>query len=387
MSVRQSSRTDPKTGKKRSYWIVDLCLGRDADGSERRVRRVPRVQTRRGAEQFERELLGQGGVVQESIGVSSRKEGRQGEAEKVKRSPKLVAFAGDFLSKYAEANNKPSEIQSKRTILNMHLIPALKQLRLDEVGGAEIEGYKSDKLRTGLSAKTVNNHLIVLRRLLGLAQEWGALDRVPKVKWLKVPEAEFDFLDFEEAERLIAAAEGEWRVMILMAVRTGLRQGELLALRWTDVDLVAGHLVVRQSVTRGIVTTPKSGRSRKIPLAPSLLAALKSHRHLRGKLVFCAGEGRMLTKNECKHPLWRACKGAGLRQIGWHVLRHTFASHLVMRGAPFKAVQEMLGHWSIEMTMRYAHLSPDARRDAVGLLDLTQTSRQPDGNRERKTGN
>ena len=117
------------------------------------------------------------------------------------------------------------------------------------------------------------------------------------------------------------------------------------------------------------------------------LAALKGHRHLRGKLVFCAADGRMLTKNECKHPLWRACRRAGLRQVGWHMLRHTFASHLVMRGAPLKAVQELLGHASIEMTMRYAHLSPDARKDAVGLLDLTQISRQPDGNREKIEGN
>jgi len=67
--------------------------------------------------------------------------------------------------------------------------------------------------------------------------------------------------------------------------------------------------------------------------------------------------------------MWRACKRAGLRRIGWHVCRHTFASHLVMRGAPIKAVQELMGHSTMEMTMRYSHLSPDVRRDAVGLLD------------------
>ena len=77
----------------------------------------------------------------------------------------------------------------------------------------------------------------------------------------------------------------------------------------------------------------------------------------------------MLNKGKCKHPIWSACRRAGLRQIGWHVLRHTFASHLVMKGAPLKAVQELLGHATIEMTMRYAHLSPSVRRDAVKLLD------------------
>ncbi len=112
----------------------------------------------------------------------------------------------------------------------------------------------------------------------------------------------------------------------------------------------------------------QSGReewSREIPLGDQL----EAHRHHRGELVFCQPDGRMFTKGECRHPLWRACKRASLRRITWHVLRHTFASHLVMLGVPLRVVQELLGHATIEMTMRYAHLSPHVAREAVKLLD------------------
>jgi integrase len=266
-------------------------------------------------------------------------------------------------------NNKPSEVEAKRSILDVHLIPAFGKRRLDEIGMREVERYKSRKLKDGLAPKTVNNHLTVLRRLLSLAAEWEFIEAVPTVKWLKAPKPDFDFLEFVEADRLVNAADSEWRVMILTAIRTGLRQGELLALRWQDLDLVAGRLMVRRSKWRGFVGTPKSGRVREVPLSDQLLVALKGHRHLKGELVFCGPKGEMLRKEQCKCPLRRACRKAGLREVGWHVLRHTFASHLVMRGAPLKAVQELLGHSTIEMTMRYAHVSPDVRRDAVRLLD------------------
>lgn len=121
------------------------------------------------------------------------------------------------------------------------------------------------------------------------------------------------------------------------------------------------------------MTTPKNGKTREIPLGDDVLASLKRHRHLRGEVVFCKADGSMFTKGESKHPLWRACKRAGLRRIGWHVLRHTY-SHLVMRKAPIKAVQELLGHSTITMTERYAHLSPDVRKDAVRLLDHVHTT-------------
>jgi integrase len=173
-----------------------------------------------------------------------------------------------------------------------------------------------------------------------------------------------------KAQRLIDGADEAWRPMITVAIKTGLRLGELLALRWReDVDLVKGQLRVRRSVTRGVVTTPKSGKPREVALGDEAIAALRNARHLKGPLVFCGDDGRMLGKNDCRRPLWSAIRKAGLRQIGWHILRHTFASHLVMRGASLKAMQELLGHATIEMTMRYSHLSPVARRETVRLLD------------------
>jgi integrase len=256
-------------------------------------------------------------------------------------------------------------------ILRVHLVPVFGKLRLDQIGLAEIDAYKAKKLASKVAHKTINNHLTVLRKMLAVAIAWERLTTAPPIKWLKPPPPEFDFLTYDETTRLIEAAEGEWRTMITVAVRTGLRLGELLALSWTDVDLEAGRLWVRRAVARGIVGTPKNGRSREVALSQQATAALEAHAR-RSLLVFSDSEGKMLTKGATKAPLANALKRAKLRHIGWHALRHTFASHLVMRGAPIKAVQELLGHSTIEMTMRYSHLSPDARRDAVRLLDVKE---------------
>ncbi|MFC1482272.1 tyrosine-type recombinase/integrase [Myxococcota bacterium] len=342
---------------RKGTYVVDVKI-RLADGSVERVRRTSPVQTRRGAEQFERQI-------REEI-LNPTPEVEQ------KEVPTLNAFADEFIETYAETNNKPSEVESKRSILNIHLTPILGRLRLDRIGLREIEKYKSRKLKEGLAKKTVNNHLTVLRRLLAVAVEWELISHVPQIKWLKAPKPDFDFLTFEEAEQLLEGAEVEWWCMIFTALRTGLRLGELLALRWEDIDLPGGRLIVRQAVARGIVGTPKSHRPREVPLSDKTVQALREHRHLKGELVFSQPDGTMLTRNMVKHPLWRACKAAELRPIGWHVARHSYASHLVMLGVPLKHVQEYLGHATIEMTMRYAHLSPEAKREGVQLLDRVQ---------------
>jgi integrase len=376
VSVRQVTQKD-RYGRPTTFWMIDFTY-RHPDGRRERVRKVAEIQSRREAEAEERRL-----VAAVAGGTFARKEPTPEPAPAA--APLFKDFAAEFERTYVATNNKPSERETKASILRVHLVPAFGDLRLDALGPERVERYKALKLRGDpaavpkrrpLAPKTINNHLTILHRLYAIAIEWGRIPAgvAPTIRWLDTPEPEFDFFDFDEAERLIAAA-GAWRPVILVALHTGLRLGELLALRRQDVDLKAARLLVRRAVARGIVGTPKNGKKREVPLSERALATLQAHQHLRGELVFCADDGAMLTKGACKHPLWTACKRAGLRQVGWHVLRHTFASHLVMRGAPLKAIQELLGHATLEMTMRYAHLSPDARREAVRLLDGAGASR------------
>jgi integrase len=208
--------------------------------------------------------------------------------------------------------------------------------------------------------------------MLSVARDWKIIKHIPKVEWLKTPEPPYDFLSFEEAGKMIESGESMWRNMIVTALKTGLRLGELLGLCWSDINLDTGLLVVRHNLIRGVLGTPKNGRTREVPLCDDVIHALRGHRrdYHFGDFVFCRPGGEPNTDNSSRKPLRRACRKAGIREIGWHVLRHTFASHLVMRGASMKAVQELLGHSDIKTTMRYSHLSPEIRRDTVQMLNF-----------------
>jgi integrase len=363
MSVRRRKWTDPSTGQAREVWMIDIDF-EHADGSRSRVRKKASKQTRRDAEEQERQIR------------AALLAGTYGKKKEVKQEPPAFgAFADEFLRVYAKNHNKPSTIEGKRIIIEKKLKPAFGGLRLDEIDSRRIEAFVAHHSAAGAKPMTVNNALIVLRRILSLAVEYGLLAKVPTIRKKKVVDLEPDFLTFQEAETLLAtpAEEPQWWAMIFLALRTGLRQGELLALKWADVDLEKAVLTVRRSVWEGIETEPKSGKKREVPLSGAV-EVLKKHRHQRGPYVFCDPDGKPYNKQQCRRPLKRALKRAGLRNIGWHVLRHTFASHLVMRGAPLPSVQKLLGHSTITMTMRYAHTNKTVERDAVSRLDATKES-------------
>lgn len=269
------------------------------------------------------------------------------------------------------ANLKHATQLRERCLLDVHLIPELGDLRLDEIDDRQIAHLTAYAVEKKLAPGTINNLLSGVRKMLRVAVEWGRLVKAPKIKRRKKAPARPDFFDFEEAPRFLAAVDPSWRPMMLCGVRAGLRRGELLELRWKDIDLVKGVLTVSRNVYRGVIGTPKGGSVRDVPLSEELRAELKRLRQLRDPedLCFAHPTGRAYTFNELTAPLLRASKRAGLRVIGMHVLRHTFASHLVMRGVSLKVVQELMGHTNIEQTMIYAHLTPEARRDAVLLLD------------------
>lgn len=338
--------------KLRASWWVDFRF------KNQRYRKRSPANSKLGAESYEAAL---------------RQKLARGESldDEVPKSEELTfgEFAKEWMATYVRTNNKPSEQKTKQFALQNHLLPYFAELPLKEITAQKIEQYKSIKVSADLSAKTVNNHLNVLMKCLHCAVDWGRLIVVPKASLLKTTPPRFDFLSPEEAERLIEAChEPMWPEMVLVALHTGLRLGELFGLEWQDVDFERGMLTVRRSIVRGVIGTPKNHKIRYIPLTQKVLTAL----HQKGKgdgLVFPADTGKPLTQSIAYNAIRRFCKKAGLRMIGWHVLRHTFASRLTTESVPMTAIQQLMGHSSIVMTMRYAHLAPSTLRDAVAVLD------------------
>lgn len=345
--------------KIRNWWFTDFRF-QHSDGRVERVRKRSPINSKTGAEEYERKLRAKMSAPAPEV--------------MTKPIPKFAAFAAEFMETYVAANNKPSERAAKACILKHHLLPAFGGMTLDEIRMHDIEKLKAEKLKAGRSPKRINNILACLGKMLRYAHEMELIPGVPKIKLLKVPPQKFDFLTFEELERLLDAVgdDPERRALLLIGAEAGLRQGEIVALEWGDVDLAAGVLTVRRAVWRGIVGSPKGGRERKVPLTLRLSAVLKAHRHLSNERIFVQPDGRPLTQSAVEAALRYACKRASLRTIGSHVLRHTFCSHLAMRGAAPKAIQELAGHSTLAQTMRYMHLAPSALREAIELLNAGQ---------------
>jgi integrase len=313
--------------RKDGRWYTDITIRRDGREIRSRDACGPEVRNRAQAMALEHQRRAE--MIAGKTAVVTKADG-------TKVATGALTFrvhAEEVLVLHAAVENKHSERKSKRSILDRHLLPAFGDLALDAIGPRQIASYKAQKLGIGLTAKTVNNHLTVLRKCLVLAKEWERLAVVPSVGFLRAKKPEIDFFTFEEATQLLASAERDpWYVMILCGLRAGLRQGELLELRWSDIDLAKGAMRIRRAIYDGVIDVPKGGRTREVPLGDELRAALRElpSRFAAG-LVWPAEGGRNLTKGEAKWPLWRACKQAGgaasrrLARAAAHVRRRTWS--------------------------------------------------------------
>jgi integrase len=295
-------------------------------------------------------------------------------------------FAETWFREYVQPNNKHSEQRAKQYILRASLVPFFGKTPVGKITGYMIHRYVARLVKQRLSHKTINNRLTVLRKCLCTAYEWLELETAPpRIKWLKCPTPKTDYLSSDECQLLLSHADGVVYEMILTALRTGMRQGELRGLQWSSIDWQNRNLAVRHSrydYTKELVS-PKSNRERHIPMDTDIYDVLYRRKRNSG-YVFTDAAGEPF---DCKRLLRRlqdVCSKAGLRRIGWHTLRHTFASQLAMGNVPLPAVQKLLGHATITMTMRYAHVAPSTLRTAIEVLNpkqrLTGSFGQPVGN-------
>lgn len=352
-------------------WVVDFRAG----GERFRLTLGAEIRTQRQAESEERRL--------------------RAEAEARARAPTQAerpraafsGFAKVWLDEHVKLRRKPSVHRGYEQAVRVHLVPHFGDRQLQAITRRDVESFVARLAATPhpdtgrpRAPKSVNNVLGVLSSMLSTAVEWGYLERSPcaGVEPLPVPVDAQEFTFYTRAQSdlwLSACASREPAIYLwaLVAFRTGLRIGELAALRWADVDLERGVLHVRRSWYRGAITTPKGGRPRVVDLPGSALEPLRRAPRLAGcELVFPNGDGTVVTRDQLKAPWERVTEAAGLPRTTPHDARHSYASQLVIAGARLDAVQRLLGHTDIRVTMRYAHLAPDERARAVALLDGEQ---------------
>ena len=334
-------------------WWVDFRFART------RYRKRSPINSREGSKDYEallRQKLARGEGIDE---------------EKKQTQEIFSKFAWHWFDVYVKNNNKHSEIISKESILRVHLVPYFGKFSLEQIDNQLVEKYKQEKMKTKLKSKSINNHLTVLKKCLETACEWKLLKNTPRIKLLKTPPQKFDYLTIHECEMILNNSIDDLKDMIILGLNTGLRFGEIIALSWEDVDLNKRMLSINKSISKGLLGSTKSNKNRYIPMSPPAYEMLRSREKKNG-FVFTNIKGDALEQVKYCKLLHRACERANMRKIGWHTLRHTFASHLAQKNISIKAVQELLGHSDIKTTMRYAHLGISELRSAVEILNFGQ---------------
>ena len=331
------------------------------NGVARRYRKVPPVQTKRGAELFEQKLR------------NELLNGTYGGKETKAPAPTLREFKDRFIEEWCRANKqKPSGIDSKESAFRNYLLPLFADRCIDSFTATDEDRLKR-KLKEYAPA-TYNNAASVMNSALKAGARWKAIDKVPHhFQLLKRQKPRPKFYDFDQYEWLLeAAAEINPRsyLVLLLGADAGLRRGEMIALEWTDVDLRRRLLTVERSEWKTEVTKTKGLEYRVVPLTNRLTDALTACRHLRGERVLYADSGETVTAKVLQKWMAKVQKRAQLKATGaLHILRHTFCSHLAMKGAPALSIQHLAGHKDLSTTLGYMHLAKGETERAIRLLE------------------
>lgn len=253
-----------------------------------------------------------------------------------------------------------------------------KEYTLSMIDVHELEQLQSEKLRAGRYKKkidgklidvpnkpsTINRFLAVIGHMFTKAADWKIIERakIPKIKMLKEHNRRLRYLSVEECQTLIECCDAHLKPIVMTALNTGMRRGEILSLKWEAVDLKHGFILLADT---------KNGERREIPINATLRELFSSiPRRLDTPYVFYdPANGKPY--HEVKKSFASALKRAKITDFHFHDLRHTFASHLIMAGVDITTVKELLGHKEIRMTLRYSHLAPSHKVRALEIYDQT----------------
>lgn len=286
--------------------------------------------------------------------------------------------AGNELSRRLELRGrKKSHKETVASDLRNHIVPFFSGKSLDQIKPDDIERYAAVKSRK-LAIKTIRNHINTMHSVfdIGVRQGWCKSNPVKLAERpnVRTTETRIQFLSQDELEQLLAAPypDDAWGsvepTLYLTAAMSGLRQGELLGLRWRDVDFDARKLRVVSPFVRGEFDDPKSVRSgRSVPMASRVAEALAELReqslYPRQKdLVFCHPQtGAPLDRSKLIRRFKQALERAGVHRITFHELRHTFGTRMAAAGVPMRTLQAWMGHADIKTTQVYAHYQPSGQ--------------------------
>jgi integrase len=285
---------------------------------------------------------------------------------------------------------KATTYETYERLMRLHLVPTLGRIKLKNLTPTHVRGLYREKLDSGLSPTSVQRVHALLHKALKQAVHDGLVPRnvTDAVKAPRQSRKEIPTLTREQARTLLDTATGDrLEALYLLAIHTGLRQGELLGLKWSDIDLDRGTLQVRRILSAAKegprFTTPKSNRGRSVRLTAQAVQALRNHRKRQVEerlkhdgfwqdhgLVFTTLVGTPLNRhNVFSRSFKPLLRRAGLPDIPFHALRHSFATLMLAGGEHPKVVQEMMGHSGIRVTMDfYSHVLPDMQKGAVDRL-------------------